>query len=97
MHHRLIERAASGTTLSETEVATLFDAREGGAMAVVEAADALRRAVRGDEVTYVINRNINYTNICTHACGFCAFSKSSSKAGLRDTVPPPADAADGAS
>ena len=82
--HRLIERAASGTTLSETEVATLFDAREGGAMAVVEAADALRRAVRGDEVTYVINRNINYTNICTHACGFCAFSKSSSKAGLRD-------------
>jgi len=35
-------------------------------------------------VTYVVNRNINYTNICTHACAFCAFSKSSSKAGFRD-------------
>jgi len=40
--------------------------------------------VRGDVVTYVVNRNINYTNICTHACSFCAFSKSSSKAGFRD-------------
>jgi FO synthase len=51
---------------------------------VVEAADALRRDVVGDAVTYVINRNINYTNICTYACSFCAFSKSSSKAGFRD-------------
>ena len=44
----------------------------------------LRRETRGDTVTYVVNRNINYTNICSYACTFCAFSKSSSKAGFRD-------------
>ncbi len=82
--HRMLDRAASGSELTETEIAALFDTRDAAAMAVVEAADALRREVSGDEVTYVINRNINYTNICTHACGFCAFSKSSSKAGFRD-------------
>ena len=47
---------------------------------MVEAADALRRAVAGDAVTYVVNRNINYTNICLYKCGFCAFSKGSTKA-----------------
>ncbi|EJL24414.1 5-amino-6-(D-ribitylamino)uracil--L-tyrosine 4-hydroxyphenyl transferase CofH, partial [Novosphingobium sp. AP12] len=52
--------------------------------AVVEAADALRAHVSGNDVTYVINRNINYTNICTHTCSFCAFSKTSSKGGFRD-------------
>ncbi len=43
--------------------------------AVCRAADALRRARCGDTVTYVVNRNINYTNICTYGCQFCAFSK----------------------
>lgn len=51
---------------------------------MVEAADALRAEARGNEVTYVVNRNINYTNICTYTCSFCAFSKTSSKAGFRD-------------
>ena len=51
---------------------------------MVAAADALRAEVSGDTVTYVVNRNINYTNICTHTCSFCAFSKTSSKAGFRD-------------
>ncbi|MFD1959730.1 radical SAM protein [Novosphingobium panipatense] len=51
---------------------------------MIEAADVLRAEVQGDDVTYVVNRNINYTNICTHACSFCAFSKTSSKAGFRD-------------
>ena len=82
--HRLLDRAASGATLSEAEVVSLFTTRGAAALAVVEAADALRREVMGEEVTYVVNRNINYTNICTHSCGFCAFSKTSSKAGLRD-------------
>ncbi|MCK9542477.1 MAG: 5-amino-6-(D-ribitylamino)uracil--L-tyrosine 4-hydroxyphenyl transferase CofH, partial [Novosphingobium sp.] len=82
--HRLLDRAAAGMELSEYEITTLFAMRGAAAQAVVEAADAVRRAVNGDEVTYVINRNINYTNICTHACSFCAFSKTSSKAGFRD-------------
>lgn len=82
--HRILDRAANGATLDETEIAALFATRGGAAQAVIEAADGLRAQVRGDEVTYVVNRNINYTNICTHACSFCAFSKTSSKAGYRD-------------
>lgn len=82
--HRILDRVANGAELSEGEIIALFSTRGAAAQAVVEVADGLRRETRGDEVTYVINRNINYTNICTYACSFCAFSKSSSKAGLRD-------------
>jgi len=81
---RILDRAANGTTLGESEIAALFATRGAAAQAVVEAADALRAEVSGEDVTYVINRNINYTNICTHACSFCAFSKTSIKAGFRD-------------
>ncbi|MFM6930710.1 MAG: 5-amino-6-(D-ribitylamino)uracil--L-tyrosine 4-hydroxyphenyl transferase CofH [Novosphingobium sp.] len=82
--HALLDRAADGHELSATEITTLFAARGAQAQAVIEAAGALRAEARGDEVTYVINRNINYTNICTYTCSFCAFSKTSSKAGFRD-------------
>ncbi|MFM5930344.1 MAG: 5-amino-6-(D-ribitylamino)uracil--L-tyrosine 4-hydroxyphenyl transferase CofH [Novosphingobium sp.] len=83
--HAVLDRAADGHELSEADIVSLFAARGAQAQAVVEAADALRAEARGDEVTYVVNRNINYTNICAYACTFCAFSKSSSKAGFRDT------------
>ena len=82
--HRVLDRAAGGHELTEAEIVALFGAREGHAQAVIEAADALRAEAVGDDVTFVINRNINYTNYCTHTCAFCAFSKSSSKAGFRD-------------
>ncbi|MYL97009.1 5-amino-6-(D-ribitylamino)uracil--L-tyrosine 4-hydroxyphenyl transferase CofH [Novosphingobium sp. FGD1] len=82
--NRILDRAANGNGLDEAEVTALFAARGRAAEAVIEAADTLRAQVRGNDVTYVVNRNINYTNICTHACSFCAFSKSSSKAGFRD-------------
>jgi FO synthase len=82
--HSILDRAADGHELSEGEIVSLFATRGAAAQAVVEAADALRAEVNGDAVTYVVNRNINYTNICTHACSFCAFSKTSSKAGFRD-------------
>ncbi|HUD27400.1 MAG TPA: 5-amino-6-(D-ribitylamino)uracil--L-tyrosine 4-hydroxyphenyl transferase CofH [Novosphingobium sp.] len=82
--HRILDRASSGTGLSEDEIAALFATRGSAAQAVVEAADALRAEVSGNDVTYVVNRNINYTNICTHTCSFCAFSKTSSKGGFRD-------------
>ncbi|MET0588659.1 MAG: 5-amino-6-(D-ribitylamino)uracil--L-tyrosine 4-hydroxyphenyl transferase CofH [Novosphingobium sp.] len=82
--HHIIERAASGNELSANEIVALFATRGAAAQAVIDAADALRREAKGDTVTYVINRNINYTNICTHTCSFCAFSKTSSKAGFRD-------------
>lgn len=80
----VLGRAAAGRTLEEAEIVRLFSARAAAAEAVVACADELRRSVSGETVTYVVNRNINYTNICTYSCSFCAFSKTSSKAGLRD-------------
>jgi len=53
----------------------LFSARDADFAAVCEAADTLRRQQVGDTVTYVVNRNINYTKVCQYSCKFCAFSK----------------------
>ena len=69
--------------LDEDDVAELFRARGRDFAAVVAAADALRREVCGDAVTYVVTRNINYTNVCYFRCGFCAFSKGKLAANLR--------------
>ncbi|MFZ8964949.1 MAG: 5-amino-6-(D-ribitylamino)uracil--L-tyrosine 4-hydroxyphenyl transferase CofH [Steroidobacteraceae bacterium] len=59
----------------EAGIATLLEARDVDEEAVVREADLLRQEVVGDRVSYAINRNINYTNVCLYACGFCAFSK----------------------
>ena len=79
----LCEKAARGDGLDEPEIAALFSARGDDLVAVVRAADALRREVNGDEVTYVVNRNINYTNVCYFRCQFCAFSKGKLSENLR--------------
>jgi len=71
----ILGRAARGKRLDEADIARLFEARGPEFAAVCHAADALRAARCGDTVTYVVNRNINYTNICTYGCKFCAFSK----------------------
>ena len=80
---RVLERAQAGTALAEGEIARLFTLEGTEFQAVVRAADELRRATVGDEVSYVVNRNINYTNICVYHCGFCAFSKGRSARDLR--------------
>ena len=80
---RLIDKAGAGKSLSEDEIVRLFAARGPDYDAVCAAADALRAAVVGDAVTYVVNRNINYTNICSYRCRFCAFAKSAGAASLR--------------
>ena len=64
----VVRAAARGDGLDEAEIATLFSVRGDDLVAVVRAADALRREVNGDEVTYVVNRNINYTNVCYFKC-----------------------------
>jgi FO synthase len=69
--------------LGEDEIARLFSARGEEAQRVFAAADRLRREVRGDEVTYVVTRNVNYTNVCYFRCGFCAFSKGKLAENLR--------------
>jgi FO synthase len=65
------------------ELAALFAARGREVAAVADTADELRRQVCGDVVTFVVNRNINYTNICTFKCRFCAFSKGPLSLNLR--------------
>ena len=75
--------AVRGNGLDETEIAYLFSARGDDLVTVVRAANALRREVNGDAVTYVVNRNINYTNVCYFKCRFCAFSKGKLSENLR--------------
>ncbi|MFT3755723.1 MAG: 5-amino-6-(D-ribitylamino)uracil--L-tyrosine 4-hydroxyphenyl transferase CofH [Pseudoxanthomonas sp.] len=72
-----LQRAERGQRLDERDIARLFTAQERDLERVVSLADQLRRDRIGDQVTYVVNRNINYTNICLYKCGFCAFSKGS--------------------
>jgi FO synthase len=67
----------------EEELVRLLSARGGERDRVLAAADRLRREVHGDTVTYVVNRNIQYTNVCYFRCGFCAFSKGRLAANLR--------------
>ncbi|MBB6468407.1 FO synthase [Aminobacter lissarensis] len=79
----VLDKAAEGTMLTENDIVTLFRARGGDFAAVCRAADALRRRVNGDTVSYVVCRNINYTNICYFKCQFCAFSKGKLSENLR--------------
>jgi 7,8-didemethyl-8-hydroxy-5-deazariboflavin synthase CofH subunit len=71
----ILDRALSDQDLSIDEAAALFDAQGSDLLAMIAAADHLRARTVGDVVTYVINRNINFTNVCVKACGFCAFSR----------------------
>lgn len=79
----LTARASSGDRLSEDEIVALFSARGADVDDICAAADDLRRHQCGDVVRYVVNRNINYTNVCTFKCGFCAFSKGKLSEQLR--------------
>ena len=80
---RIIERALAGARLDAPEIVRLFAARDADYRRAVTAADELRRATSGDIVRYVVNRNINYTNICSYRCQFCAFSKGKTHEALR--------------
>lgn len=80
---RIIGKAQAGQRLEEAEIATLFESEDGDFAAVCRAANELRRDVNGDTVSYVVTRNINYTNICYFKCQFCAFSKGKLAENLR--------------
>lgn len=79
----IIIRAECGERLGESEIVRIFRARGDDFEAVIDAADSLRRRVNGDTVTYAVNRNINYTNVCYYHCKFCAFSKGKTSEDLR--------------
>ncbi len=79
----VLERSLNGQAPTVTELEELFMARGDQIDAVARTADELRRRAVGDTVTYVVNRNINYTNLCYFKCGFCAFSKGPKSLNLR--------------
>jgi FO synthase len=76
---------SGGQTVGEDEIVALFAARGPEVVAIAEVADDLRREAVGDTVTFVRNRNINYTNVCTFKCRFCGFSKGPLSLNLRGT------------
>jgi len=79
----IVDRATAGRRLDHPEIIRLFAARDADYRHVTGAANALRQATSGDVVRYVVNRNINYTNICYFRCRFCAFSKGRTHEDLR--------------
>ncbi len=80
---KIIAKALEHENLTEQEVVRLFQARGNDFAAVCQTADAMRQKFNGDVISYAVNRNINYTNICYFRCQFCAFSKGKLSENLR--------------
>jgi FO synthase len=80
---QILHRARDGKALRELEIDRLFAARGDEFAAVCASADRLRAEINGGGVSYVVNRNINYTNVCAFRCRFCAFSKGKLSENLR--------------
>jgi len=81
----ILDGVLDGEEANESQLRLLFTARGPEVRAIAEVADELRRKTVGDAVTWVANRNINYTNICTYKCRFCGFSKGPLSLNLRGT------------
>jgi FO synthase len=79
----VLDGVLAGEEVGIDEIVVLLGARGREVGRVAEVADQLRRVIVGDEVTFVRNRNINYTNVCTFRCRFCAFSKGPLSLNLR--------------
>lgn len=80
---KIVNLALKNKELNENQILNLFEARGPDFAYVNRAANELRQELVGDEVTFVVNRNINYTNICYFHCTFCAFSKGKASEELR--------------
>ncbi|MCA2009525.1 5-amino-6-(D-ribitylamino)uracil--L-tyrosine 4-hydroxyphenyl transferase CofH [Tritonibacter mobilis] len=78
---QILDKALSGGEVSEAEGVSLFKTSGADAEAVYRTANELRRRTNGDHVSFVVNRNINFTNICYMGCRFCGFAKRSEDAG----------------
>ncbi len=81
----VLDGVRQGQSPGEDEITALFSARGREVAAVAQLADELRASTVGDTVTWVSNRNINYTNVCTFKCRFCGFSKGPRSLNLRGT------------
>jgi FO synthase len=79
----ILDRACAGQPISEADITMLFAARGADFDEICRRATQLRAETVGETVSYVVTRNINYTNVCTYACRFCAFSKGRTHNDLR--------------
>ena len=79
----LVGKASRGERLEVAEISHLFSARGADVDVICDAANELRAEMSGDDVSYVVTRNINYTNVCYYRCQFCAFSKGKASENLR--------------
>src|ERR1700688_1754260 len=70
-----LEKALAGNDLGLEDGLTLATVEGNDLLALVKVADELRRRVVGDRITYVVNRNLNFTNVCIVGCAFCGFSR----------------------
>ena len=81
----ILERSLAGTPPTVAEMVRMFEARGDEVDVIASVADELRARTNGDVVTYVVNRNINYTNQCYFRCGFCGFSRGPKSYNARET------------
>ena len=81
----ILERSLAGTPPTVAEMVRMFEARGNEVDVIASVADELRKRTNGDVVTYVVNRNINYTNQCYFRCGFCGFSRGPKSYNARET------------
>jgi FO synthase len=79
----ILARCEAGKLIDENDIVRLFRARGDDFSAVCQSADRIRQRENGDVVSFVVNRNINYTNVCYFKCQFCAFSKGKLSENLR--------------
>ncbi|MFT5332790.1 MAG: FO synthase, partial [Halioglobus sp.] len=79
----IVALCENGADLSEEDITRLFTSRGPEFSFIADRANSLRAKVNGDDVSYVVNRNINYTNVCYFKCQFCAFSKGKMSENLR--------------
>jgi FO synthase len=79
----IVKKCLAKDELSNAEVARLFESRGLDFSYIAQQADSLRLKLCGNTVSYVVNRNINYTNVCYFKCQFCAFSKGKASENLR--------------
>jgi len=80
--HTILKKAEEGRRLTERDALALFSIQDRSIWDVAAAADAVRQKKTGDIVTYVKNQNINVTNLCVNACGFCGYSKKPGDSGI---------------
>jgi len=71
----ILDKALNNREISNSDTIKLFNTKDLELSLIFLIADELRRRDNGNKVTYVINRNINFTNVCIKQCGFCAFSR----------------------